>query len=254
MLRKKKSAYEVLIFRDEQWMLEHLLDDEDQAKSAADRLMLQPTTAGVRITKKILRQDGGSVGVVVSEVMKTTMPLTQVRIADGIEAPFCESLEDYYELSSRLTIRRLLSDYLDQKTLLVSEVLHCADEADKLLAVIPLMKSAVTTAAASHGVPACSCSVTCADTGAASPPFTMAYNAADRPRVTAGNTCTAATVAASAAPNATPAATAATLREHRPRTVSTNHTPPCHTGTATTATCAQNSRYRATTMAKLGGA
>ncbi|WP_158047614.1 serine/threonine-protein kinase [Skermanella pratensis] len=150
MLRKKKSAYEVLIFRDEQWMLEHLLDDEDQAKSAADRLMLQPTTAGVRITKKILRQDGGSVGVVVSEVMKTSMPLTQVRIADGIEAPFCESLENYYELSSRLTIRRLLADYLDQKMLLVSEVLHCADEADKLLAVIPLIKSAVTTAAGSH--------------------------------------------------------------------------------------------------------
>jgi hypothetical protein len=49
---QKKSSYEVLIYRDDQWMLEHLLDDEDQAKSAADRLMLQPTTAGVRVTKK----------------------------------------------------------------------------------------------------------------------------------------------------------------------------------------------------------
>jgi hypothetical protein len=150
MLRKKKSSYEVLIYRDDQWMLEHLLDDEDQAKSAADRLMLQPTTAGVRVTKKIQRNDGGSVGVVVSEVMKTSMPLTQIRIADGIDAPFCETLEDFYALSSRLTIRRLLADYLDQKVLLVSEVLHCAEEADKLLAVIPLMKSAVTTAAGSH--------------------------------------------------------------------------------------------------------
>ena len=112
--------------------------------------MLQPTTAGVRVTKKIQRNDGGSVAVVVSEVMKTSMPLTQIRIADGIEAPFCETLEDFYALSSRLTIRRLLADYLDQKVLLVSEVLHCADEADKLLAVLPLMKSAVMTAAGSH--------------------------------------------------------------------------------------------------------
>ena len=150
MLRKKKSSYEVLIYRDDQWMLEHLLEDEDQAKSAADRLMLQPTTAGVRVTKKIQRNDGGSVAVVVSEVMKTSMPLTQIRIADGIEAPFCETLEDFYALSSRLTIRRLLADYLDQKVLLVSEVLHCADEADKLLGVLPLMKSAVMTAAGSH--------------------------------------------------------------------------------------------------------
>jgi hypothetical protein len=150
MLRKKKSSYEVLIYRDDQWMLEHLLEDEDQAKSAADRLMLQPTTAGVRVTKKIQRNDGGSVAVVVSEVMKTSMPLTQIRIADGIEAPFCETLEDFYALSSRLTIRRLLADYLDQKVLMVSEVLHCADEADKLLGVIPLMKSAVMTAAGSH--------------------------------------------------------------------------------------------------------
>ena len=131
-------------------MLEHLLEDEDQAKHAADRLMLQPTTAGVRVTKKIQRNDGGSVAVVVSEVMKTSMPLTQIRIADGIEAPFCETLEDFYALSSRLTIRRLLADYLDQKVLLVSEVLHCADEADKLLAVLPLMKSAIMTAAGSH--------------------------------------------------------------------------------------------------------
>ena len=150
MLRKKKSSYEVLIYRDDQWMLEHLLEDEDQAKSAADRLMLQPTTAGVRVTKKIQRNDGGSVAVVVSEVMKTSMPLTQIRIADGIEAPFCETLEDFYALPSRLTIRRLLADYLDQKVLLVSEVLHCADEADKLLGVLPLMKSAVMTAAGSH--------------------------------------------------------------------------------------------------------
>lgn len=130
-------------------MLEHLLEDEDQAKSAADRLMLQPTTAGVRVTKKIQRNDGGSVAVVVSEVMKTSMPLTQIRIADGIEAPFCETLEDFYALSSRLTIRRLLADYLDQKVLMVSEVLHCADEADKLLGSL-LMKSAVMTAAGSH--------------------------------------------------------------------------------------------------------
>ena len=150
MLRKKKSSYEVLIYRDDQWMLEHLLEDEDQAKHAADRLMLQPTIAGVRVTKKIQRNDGGSVDVVVSEVMKTSMPLTQIRIADGIEAPFCATLEDFYALSSRLTIRRLLADYLDQKVLLVSEVLHCADEADKLLAVVPLMKSAVMTAAGSH--------------------------------------------------------------------------------------------------------
>ena len=28
MLRKKKSSYEVLIYRDDQWMLEHLLEDD----------------------------------------------------------------------------------------------------------------------------------------------------------------------------------------------------------------------------------
>ena len=61
-----------------------------------------------------------------------------------------ELRQDFYALSSRLTIRRLLADYLDQKVLLVSEVLHCAEEADKLLAILPLMKSAVMTAAGSH--------------------------------------------------------------------------------------------------------
>jgi hypothetical protein len=151
MLRKKKpSSFEVQLLRDGGWVLEILADDEDAARSSAGRLLLLPTTPGVRIVRNSRRPDGNGVSMVIFEQLKTTSTVTHIRVADGTGAPVCESLEDFYGLSSRLAIRRLIADYLDQKILTVSEVLYNAHELDRLLAVTPLVNSAMVSAAAGH--------------------------------------------------------------------------------------------------------
>ncbi|MBY0431323.1 MAG: hypothetical protein K2Q10_09005, partial [Rhodospirillales bacterium] len=58
-------------------------------------------------------------------------------------APSCQSVEDYCNLASRITIRRLLWRYLDEANLTVSELLYCTTEATRIMKGDPLVAASI---------------------------------------------------------------------------------------------------------------
>ncbi len=141
---KNTSVYEVQTLRDNRWVTEATRDDLEHAKTLALKLLDNPHCGGARVMGVVRRLTG-------QEVEKEFFSRTQHVKAEGpihidrVEtAPTrCEKIEDYFGLSSRITVYRILRTYMEKLFLIPSEILHNGREMRKLVEKDTLVPSAV---------------------------------------------------------------------------------------------------------------
>jgi hypothetical protein len=122
---KTNTTYDVQILRSDRWSTESRQNDEEAARAVALKLLAAPNCEGARVLRCWLRGDGSEME---TEIFSKTQQVKEDGVAriDHIDsAPDrCEAFEDYFSLSSRLLMGRLLHSYLDKVTLTPTEILH----------------------------------------------------------------------------------------------------------------------------------
>ncbi len=118
-----RAEFEVLVLRDERWVLEVSRETESAARQVAKAILNKPRVGGVRIVKVWHRADGQTTESTVYEEQRqaSEAPVTIVPIDD---APMCSELSHFYRLDSRLTMGRILRKYVEQVFLTPTELLH----------------------------------------------------------------------------------------------------------------------------------
>lgn len=137
-----RAEFEILVYRDERWVLEDKRETEALARQAAKATLNKPKVGGVRVVKCWHRADGQVTETQIYEEMRQVAdaPVTIVPID---EAPQCTEVGDLYKFDSRLTIGRLLRKYVEQVFLTPTELLHNHRALKRLQEADTLFPSAV---------------------------------------------------------------------------------------------------------------
>lgn len=122
-----RASYEVQRFRTDHWVLDEIRETESMARNLAKKLLADKQVEGVRIVRNWQRSDGILTENVVFEE-KRTVDAGPVRIVPIETAPICHKPPQYYQLEARLTIGRLLRNYLEKLVLTPTELLHSYKE------------------------------------------------------------------------------------------------------------------------------
>jgi hypothetical protein len=117
--------FEVQVNRDKRWITQEIHDEERPAVASAKTIAKGRQVDGVRVINDRLGPDGLHRERVVFEEILGEMPEAPARITPIEDANLCLSVEDVYQLESRMTLARLLRQYLERQVLIPSELLHC---------------------------------------------------------------------------------------------------------------------------------
>ncbi len=124
--------FEVQIHKDKRWITQQVTDYENEAIDVAKKAVASKQVEGARVISDRIGYDGLHRERVVFEEMVRDMPTAPVRISPVEDAPLCEAVEDVYKLDARITIARLLRKYLEQQSVIPSELLYCYSPLSKL--------------------------------------------------------------------------------------------------------------------------
>lgn len=138
-------SFEVQIFRTDHWVLERICRSEQEAREFAVHIL--PRHDGVRIVREFNRPGGqGTVETVIFTEMRLRSR-RPIAISPIEEAPVCTAAQQYLGPDSRQTISRLLRQYLEEKGLTASELLHNAGEMKRVMNFEALLPNAVSRVA-----------------------------------------------------------------------------------------------------------
>lgn len=126
----REASYEVYACHAGRWSLEYVASTETDARARATGI--EKKSEGVRVIRSIPLPDGTARESVLIERMRaatTTImgagPATGgLSLGDIEEAPYCRTLEEYFALDSRITVRRLMWRQLDEMGVTPIEVLY----------------------------------------------------------------------------------------------------------------------------------
>lgn len=138
-------SFEVRIFKGGRWVTETVCRSEEEARALAKRIL--PNHEGVQVVREFTRPDGGIVETIVHTEMREATGKKPIVVGTIEEAPNCEAPEDYLGFDSRQTITRLLRQYLEEKALTASELLHNPGEMKRVMNFESLVPSAVSKVA-----------------------------------------------------------------------------------------------------------
>lgn len=141
-MARSRESYEIQLFKDDHWVVHELKDSEKPARDMATKLIANKKVRGVRIVRNWERSDGSVTESVLFEKMKDVEE-EEARIVAIDEAPVCEKPADYYGLSSRMTVNRLLRRYFDQAILTPTELMHNYRQIKKVQELDSLYPSAI---------------------------------------------------------------------------------------------------------------
>ncbi|MDZ5646050.1 hypothetical protein [Nitrospirillum sp. BR 11828] len=136
-------SFEVQYLKDDHWLTEQICRKEEDARALAARIL--PTRTGVRIIREFVRPGRG--GETVDTIIHTEYrqePKRPIAPVPVDEAHYCRVPQEYLAFDSRVLISRVLRQYLDEKGVTASELLHNANEAKRVLNFEALVPNAVS--------------------------------------------------------------------------------------------------------------
>jgi hypothetical protein len=114
------------------WSLTEAFKDREQAIAAAKDLLGEGRASAVRVVKETLQSNGDYLSLTIFEDGKMETQKKNKKTED-IESPVpCFKPDDLYSYHARLTISRILGDWLSRQRLTVIELLHSASALEKL--------------------------------------------------------------------------------------------------------------------------
>ncbi|WP_114394494.1 hypothetical protein [Oleisolibacter albus] len=144
-----RLSFEVQSYKTDHWITEGICPTEQESRALAARLL--PSREGIRI----LREFAGSSTQPPSESVifcemrqQTARPVT---VGPVEEAPLCSGPADYLSLESRTIISRMLRQYLEQRALTTSELLHHPGEMKRAMNFESMVPTAVSRVASVQG-------------------------------------------------------------------------------------------------------
>jgi len=114
-----KSTFEVLTAKGDRWLIDMTSSRKSEAMKCAEDLIAKGSFDGVRVTEQ--REDWVKEKIVFEKVSVTNEKQLKPNLVSKLD--MCTTFSDYYTLSSRLTIGRLIRGYLDQHGLMALELL-----------------------------------------------------------------------------------------------------------------------------------
>ncbi|MBF0392190.1 MAG: hypothetical protein HQL38_05870, partial [Alphaproteobacteria bacterium] len=127
----REASYEVYACHAGRWSLEYVASTETDARSRAAGI--EKKSEGVRVIRSVPLPDGTARESVLIERMRTATttimgagPATTggLSLGDIEDAPYCRTLEEYFALDCRITLRRLMWRQLDEMGVTPIEVLY----------------------------------------------------------------------------------------------------------------------------------
>ncbi len=143
----RRTSYEVQILQDKHWIIQEVIEAEDEAVSFAESLVQKGNLEAVRVIRDFSRQDGTHSETVVMEKTGDGKAKPDTAIAPVQDAPLCDHPDDFLGLSARLTFGRLARKYLDDMVLTPTELLHSAAEMKRFADKDRLLMTAVDSIA-----------------------------------------------------------------------------------------------------------
>ena len=145
-----RASFEVQVYRDGHWAINQVMPTEESARQKATQLLMQKTTAGVRIIKE---SKFSSSNVRESEIfrqMKEVKEKDDFSVTPVKDAPLCEKVSDYYQTAARNTMARLFTKYLEKHEMTPLELLHSHKNLKRALNLDTMVPSAVDKIASLH--------------------------------------------------------------------------------------------------------
>lgn len=124
----RATSFEVQFLRDKRWVIAEIKGDEEQAKAFAENLLQKGDHEAVRVVRDFKRLDGLHSETVILEKANSDKQKADLSLSPVGQAPVCRDVNDFYGLSARITLGRLLRRYLDEMVLTPTELLHSAQE------------------------------------------------------------------------------------------------------------------------------
>ena len=138
-------SFEVQYFKVDHWVTETVCRTEEEALATANRLL--PSRQGVRVLREFRRPDDGTSTetIIFSEMREQTRKPITITPVD--EANYCKTPKDYFQLESRVLISKILRQYLDEKALTPTELMHHPGEMKRVMNFDSLVPNAVSRVA-----------------------------------------------------------------------------------------------------------
>ena len=146
-MARPSASYEVQIYTLDHWVLEGRFDTEAEAMAFGRKLLSGGRVEGMRVLRDWRRQDGRHVETEIHvEFRQVSRTVTAAPID---EAPsVCLTLDHCYGVQSRMTMNRVLRNYVERSVVTPTEVLHNHAELARLLNTDNLVPAAVGRVAA----------------------------------------------------------------------------------------------------------
>ncbi|WP_353857555.1 hypothetical protein [Azospirillum formosense] len=146
-MARPSASYEVQIYQQDHWILEGRFDTEAEALAFGRKALSGGRVEGMRVVRDWRRPDGRHVETEVHvefrQVSRTVAP------SPIDEAPaLCLTLDHCYGVQSRMTMNRVLRNYVERAVVTPTEVLHNHAELARLLNTDSLVPTAVGRVAA----------------------------------------------------------------------------------------------------------
>ncbi len=138
-----RASFEVMTLTDGRWILSEIRETESAAQALAKKLFGNAACSGVRITKIWTRTDGSETESVIHEETRTRAEKPVQIVPIDEPPPVCRKSRDFYEVNARLTVNRLLKNYVEKVYLTPVEIMHNWRELKRFQEADMLMPQAV---------------------------------------------------------------------------------------------------------------
>ena len=144
-----RANYEIHILKEDRWVVDDIVKNEQQALAQAEALFRHPDNEGVRVLREWKRGEEEIENEVLCRI-KTVTKKDDFSLTDVDQAPFCTKVGEYYETASRVTIGRMFSKYLERYEMTPTELLYDHKTLKRLMNFDTLVPSAVDRIAKLH--------------------------------------------------------------------------------------------------------
>ncbi|HEX6979400.1 MAG TPA: hypothetical protein VF342_08880 [Alphaproteobacteria bacterium] len=136
--------YEVMVYYDKRWVIDCIMEDEQQAIAHAKSLLLaNEKNEQVRVVRQRSMLTGFTTETPIFEQVRPPKK-KEIGLSASINAaPACTSLDDFFGLQARVLMNRLFREFLDSLVITPTELLHNYGYIKKLDATGNLITGAV---------------------------------------------------------------------------------------------------------------
>ena len=138
----KKESFEVHCFRENRWVIETSIPNQQEAEAFARKQLERKDVGGVKVIRESSGRSGGTSEAVVFTKMKEKRE-EKLSIQQVDSAPLCQTAADCVGLNARMTLNRMFRQYLDKQNLTPIEIMHNYREIKRVQDSDSLMTSAV---------------------------------------------------------------------------------------------------------------